>query len=313
MTPSDFRPLWPVVGPHAQTLLGSLLPGAYCPRGTRLVVRLADGDALLLHENTPPGWHPGRPAALLVHGLTGSHRSGHSQRMAVRLLGHGWRTYRIDLRGAGDGVGLARRTYPAGGSEDLRAALAVIRGRCPGSAVGLIAVSLGGNMALKLAAEGEQLAALVALNPPIDLERCSRRFERPENRFYERRFVRDLIANVEARRRRFPDLPAAALDVRMSLRAFDDAYTGPVNGFRDAAHYYRESSALPLIGRIGARTLIVTARDDPFIDPGPFDELTPPPGVTVRVTERGGHVGFVGWGGGWAERAAVAWLAGAEG
>jgi predicted alpha/beta-fold hydrolase len=310
VTPSDFRPLWPFLGPHAQTLLGTLLPGAYCPRGKRIVVHLPDGDALLLHENTPPGWAPGRPAALLVHGLTGSHRSGHSQRMAVQLLAAGWRTYRIDLRGAGDGVALARRTYHAGRSEDLRAALDVIRQRCPGSPLSMIAVSLGGNMALKLAGEGVELARLVAMNPPIDLERCSMRFSRPENRFYERHFVRDLIANAEARKRRFPDLPAVALNREMTIRAFDDAYTAPINGFRDAAHYYREASSLPLIGRITVPTLILTARDDPFIDPGPFDELTPSANLLVRVTERGGHVGFIGWGGRWAEAVAVGWLLG---
>lgn len=224
------------------------------------------------------------------------------------MLRYGWRTYRIDLRGAGAGVTLARRTYHAGRSDDLRAAIKVIAQRCPASAVGLVAVSLGGNMALKLAAEGVNALALVALNPPIDLERCSQRFGQPGNRFYERRFVRDLIANVQRRNRHYPDLPIIALHPKMSLRAFDDAYTAPTNGFRDAAHYYRESSAFSSIGRIAIPTLIVTSRDDPFIAPEPFEELTPPECVTVRITRRGGHVGYVGWTGRWAERLAVEWL-----
>ena len=58
-------------------------------------------------------------------------------------------------------------------------------------------------------------------------------------------------------------------------------------------------------GRVGFQG---TARDDPFIDPVPFEEITPPEGVTVRLTQRGGHVGFIGWTGRWAERVAAEWL-----
>ncbi|MFQ3592005.1 MAG: alpha/beta fold hydrolase [Gemmataceae bacterium] len=306
-----FQPLPFFSGPHTQTILGSVWPFRGCPTGERITVALPDGDALLLHENTPCRWKPGGPVALLVHGLTGSAKSGHSQRLARRLLAAGVRSYRIDLRGAGEGVKLARRTYHAGRSDDLHAALGLIAERCPGSPIGLIAISLGGNIALKAAAEGGLMAAVAAINPPIDLERCSRRFQRPENRFYERRFVRDLIANVQQRREAFPDLPAYPLDPKMSLRSFDDHYTAPVNGFRDAADYYARSSSAPLLERIKISALLLTARDDPFVDPAPFEEVPKRDNLTVWIVPQGGHVGFVdAWGGRWAERLAAEWLLG---
>lgn len=316
MTPAEFRPLPFLGNPHVQTILGTLLPGPECPPGDRHVVALPDGDAVLLHENTPSRWRAGGPVALVVHGMTGSHRSGHVQRLAVRLLRRGVKVYRIDLRGAGEGVRLARRTYHAGRSEDLREALAVIHARHPQSPLWLLALSLGGNMALRLAGEGQVpgLARLAVMNPPIDLARCSVLLERQENGFYERRFVRDLIANARQRQRHFPDLPPLALARSITLRQFDDLYTAPRNGFRDAAHYYGLASSCPVIPNIAVPTLILTARDDPFIDAVPFEELRVPPHVEVRITTHGGHIGYLGADGAggirWGERFAIDWLAG---
>ena len=58
----------------------------------------------------------------------------------------------------------------------------------------LIGFSLGGNVALKAAAEicqaGEKLlAGVVSVNTPIDLAACSRRLQQPVNRIYQDRFT----------------------------------------------------------------------------------------------------------------------------
>src|SRR3954454_12693430 len=102
MPTPDFRPIPWLANPHVQTLLGAYLPGRSCPPAQRRhAVPLGDGDSLLLHENAPRRWREGMPAALLVHGLTGSHRSPHIVRIASRLLAESVRVFRIDLRGAG--------------------------------------------------------------------------------------------------------------------------------------------------------------------------------------------------------------------
>jgi predicted alpha/beta-fold hydrolase len=107
----------------------------------------------------------------------------------------------------------------------------------------------------------------------------------------------------------FPDLPRYDLHPEMSLRAFDDRYTAPVNGFRDAAHYYAESSSAPYIPRIRVPALILTAQDDPFVDPAPFEELRTSDPVRVCITHSGGHVGFIAADGQrWAERVVADWL-----
>src|SRR5579859_3461103 len=116
-----FRPLPFLKNPHVQTVLGALAPGADCPwPDARRIVRLADGDALVLHNNTPAGWKEGDPLVLLVHGLSGSHRSPHIRRLAALFLARRARVVRMDLRGAGHGLPLARRCYHAGRSDDVR-------------------------------------------------------------------------------------------------------------------------------------------------------------------------------------------------
>ena len=315
---SNFKPLPLLSNPHIQTLLGHLLRGPSVKLPTRRhALWLPDGDGLMLHDTVPPGWLPGGPIAVLVHGLAGSHASPGMQRLGVFLLEQGARVVRLDQRGAGAGLPLARRCYHAGRSEDLREVLAEVHRWSPTSALLLAGVSLGANVSLKLAGEAVEhpvpgLTRVGVISPPIDLERCSVMLAHRRNRIYEGHFVGELMADAQRRQRFFPDLPPLRFPRRVTVRLFDDLYTAPRAGFSDSAEYYHRASSAPLIGRIALPTLILTARDDPFIAVEPFEELTPPPNVTLRILPHGGHVGFLGCDGSggfrWAERRLVEWL-----
>jgi predicted alpha/beta-fold hydrolase len=314
----DFRPLPLLWNGHVQTVLGELLPRGPFTHPTRQHrLWLPDGDGLMLHDTVPAGWRPGDRVAVLLHGLSGSHASGPIRRLARLLLAERLRVVRPDLRGAGKGLPLARLPNHAGRSDDVRAVLEEVRAWSPTSPLLLIGFSLGGNLALKLAGEAAErpvpgLDRVAALNPPIDLERCAALIERRHNRLYESFFVRALVAEARQRQHYFPDLPPLRLPRRLTMRLFDDLYTVPRCGFADARDYYRRASALPLVGRIRVPTLILTARDDPFVAVEPFEELAPPPQVAVQVLPYGGHLGFLGWDGSggirWAERRVVAWV-----
>lgn len=312
----EFRPL-PLLGnAHVQTVLGAMLHvpvGSLASRERH--VALDDGDRLVVHESVPAGWRSGDPLALLVHGLGGSHRSGYVQRMGRLLLARGLRVACLDLRGSGRGFSLARRPYHAGCSADVRAVAAALHHDL--SPLFLIGFSLGGNIVLKLAGEAAReplpgLARVAALAPPIELDLCSRLISLPRNRFYEKHFLHELVALALRRQRLFPDLPPVNFPRPLSLRLFDDLYTAPRSGFRDAADYYRRASALPLIPDITVPTLIMTARDDPFIPVAPFESLRPSDHILLRVVPAGGHLGFLGRDGAggirWAEQRVVDWL-----
>jgi len=318
LLPGDFRPL-PLLGnPHVQTLLGNLLPGPAfgLPSRARPVV-LPDGDCLVLHDSIPPGWAAGDRVALLVHGLSGSHQSGYMQRLARVLARRGLRVVRMDLRGCGRGVALARRPYHAGCSEDVRAAAAEVRRWSPASPLVLIGFSLGGNVVLKLAGEAAVqpvpgLEGVAAVAPPIDLERCCALLAQPWNRIYEQFFVRNLTALARQRQRLFRDTPPLRFPRPLTLRLFDEVYTAPRTGFAGALDYYCRAASLPYIPHIPVPALILTARDDPFIAVEPFESLAAPRQVEVRILERGGHLGFLGWSGlgkiRWAEHQVAQWV-----
>lgn len=315
----EFRPLPLLRNPHVQTVLGALVPGLSCPLpDQRSVLTLADGDRLVLHNNTPPGWKAGDPLALLVHGLSGSHFSPHIRRLAALLLARRVRVVRMDLRGAGAGLALARGFYHAGRSDDLRAVLAQLHDESPSSPLLLIGLSLGGALSLRLAGEAAKLPVpgltrVAAISPPIDLPRCVALLTQPRNRFYEDNFIRDLLVAARQRQRFFPDLPSLSFPRgRLTVRRFDDLYTAPRCGFADALDYYHKTSCAPLLPHIQLPTLILTARDDPFIAVEPFEELKAPSNVLVRILPHGGHIGFLGWDGfggiRWGERRIVEWI-----
>jgi predicted alpha/beta-fold hydrolase len=181
-----------------------------------------------------------------------------------------------------------------------------------------VGFSLGGNIALKMAGEdGEipsgKLDSVISVSPPIDLVACSRLIEQPQNRFYDRYFIRRLLTDIRERQRFFPDIPAVNLPARPTLRVFDDLYTAPRSGFRDAMDYYMRASSGPLVARISVPTLLISSRDDPFIAVEPFVALPPRPNIECCLTDHGGHLGFLGFTGQslnyrWMDESVVDWI-----
>ena len=304
---------------HLQTIAGRYLAGP----GVRLpsvwhVIDAGDGDRLSVHDSTPPGWSPGQPLALLVHGLAGSADSPYVVRVAAKLYRRGFRAVRMDLRGAGAGFGLARSFYHAGRTEDLRAVAAWMAEGAAGSPLALVGFSLGASLVLKLAAEAADrpvagLDAVLAANPPLDLAACCRHIQRRENRIYDRNFVRHLCAEVRRLHARFPELGPVAVPRDRGLYEFDDRYTAPRNGFRDAEDYYGRSSAGPMLARVAVPGLVVHAEDDPFIPVEAFRTFAFPEQLALELNPLGGHLGYVSrrdWQGDrrWLDARLTAWL-----
>jgi predicted alpha/beta-fold hydrolase len=282
-----------------QTLVGHLFPGRRPGlESAEHVVALPDGDHLSVHDSVPAGWAPGDPQVLLVHGLGGCARSSYVVRSAARLVARGYRAVRMNLRGAGSGFGLARQTYHGGRSADLRAVASWMSRRGPGSPLALVGFSLGGNLALKLAAEASDeplpgLDAVLAANPPIDLAASCRYIQRPAARVYDRNFVRLLRRMVLRHHAAFPELGEPDLSRVRSVLEFDEHYTAPRHGFDGADDYHRRSSAAPLLPRIDVSGLVVHAADDPFIPAEAFRRAVVPSHLSLELWGSGGHLGFV--------------------
>ncbi len=317
MKATEFKPLPFLSNPHLQTVLGNMFFGDILSLPShRREVPLPDGDRVVLHETRPDDWHPGRPLAVLVHGLGGCHQSPYMRRMAQRMSELGVRVFRMDLRGAGAGVRVAQRFYTAALSGDVRATAEFVSSLAPESPLWVVGFSLGGNLVLNFAGEANSnplpaLKAVVAVAPPIDLVRSSELLERQP--WYTAYYVHHLVQQVLRHQRYFPHLPRVKFPPKLTLRDFDDIYTAPRWGYPGAMEYYRLASSYPRIAAIRVPTFILTARDDPFVAVEPFETLKAESHVEVHIARFGGHLGFLGPDGRggirWAETRVVDWLA----
>lgn len=293
-----FTPLPVFRSGHHQTIVGYLLrrwQRALQASRHRLV--LSDGDCLHLYDSIPEGWQAGQPVVMIVHGLGGSHTSGSVLRLAWELFRHQFRIVRINLRGSGESLPEARKPYHAGCSADIVQVLETVTSWSPTSPLFLIGLSLGGNIVLKMAGEVEQeqfpgLKKIYAVSPPVDLEKCSQLLSLKRNAVYEKRFVAELIEMAQQRaklhQQQLPELSRA-----MTLREFDDVYTAPSIGYSGVEEYYRKASSRHTLSRVTIPTHILSAEDDPMIDPEPIRESPRSSAVTVQLTPYGGHLGFI--------------------
>ena len=265
-------------------------------------------------------WHPDRHSRLTLialHGLEGSSDAHYMRGVAAKAWTHGLNVVRLNQRNCGGTEHLSAGLYHSGLTADPLHVLRELVEQDGLSRIAIAGYSLGGNLALKLAGElgtraPRQLVAVAAVSPVIELETCVRALERPENRMYEWNFCRNLQARMRRKARAWPGVwDVTGLWKIWSIRQFDDRYTAPHHGFKDASDYYYRASAMRVIDRIAVPALIVTAEDDPFVPPEPFRDprVTGNPHIKTVITRHGGHCGFIceanGYDGYWAERLVV--------
>ena len=76
------------------------------------------------------------------------------------------------------------------------------------------------------------------------------------------------------------------------------AFVARIYGFDSATDYYRKTSCIGFLQNIAVPTFILTARDDPFMDPSLLPtELTQEGGGRAPIkmvgTQHGGHCGYI--------------------
>jgi uncharacterized protein len=295
--PDRYRaPLW-LPGGHAQTIYAAL-----CMRPPPVAYRRSEWD-------TPDGdfieldWIDGPAAAPLVvlfHGLEGGSRSHYALSMMDALRARGWRGVVAHFRGCGGRPNRLPRAYHSGDLHEVRWILQRLAQECGGAPRFAVGVSLGGNALLKwLAHEGAEAArcirAAAAVSAPVDLQAAGHGLGRGVNRLYTWHFLRSLKPKSLEKLERHPGL----YDRRKVARArdlyqFDNLVTAPLHGFESADDYWTRASSKAELKRIRLPTLLVHARNDPFL-PGHFlpggEEVSP--ALTLEYPDEGGHAAFV--------------------
>ncbi|MFT3880826.1 MAG: alpha/beta fold hydrolase [Gemmatales bacterium] len=294
----DFKPLFLFRSGHRQTILGYFLRKWQKAMPAQLRrLPLPDGDTMHLYDASPPGWKEAGPVVMIVHGLGGCHTSGSVLRLAWECYRQGMRVVRVNMRGSGEGLAEAKKPYHAGCSDDIRLVVHEVSKWAPGSPLWLIGLSLGGNVVLKLAGELRQtevplLQKIVAVSPPVDLARCSDMLGQRHNAIYERRFVQELTEMAQQRAKLHGEA-TPVFPKGLTLRQFDDVYTSRRIGYANGDEYYDKASSRHVLHAIDIPTHILSAEDDPMIDPVPIRDTKRSEAVTIQMPKYGGHLGFI--------------------
>jgi len=281
---------------HLQSIYPSLFRKVKEVSYERERIFTTDGDFLDLDwssTNSPS-------IAIVSHGLEGSSDSKYVKGVTRLLNQNGWDVLAWNFRSCSGELNWKLRSYHSGATEDLDFVVQHAFKRKPYQKVALIGFSLGGNLTLKYAGEQSsdldpRIQKVIAVSAPCDLAASSAYISTGFSRVYEKRFLNTLVPKAIEKSRKFgyPIKENITKNLR-TIWAFDDLFTAPIHGFRDASDYYRQCSANRFIPSIEVSTLILSAWNDPFLadECYPFALTQKHPYVTLDVTKEGGHVGF---------------------
>ena len=292
-----YRPPYP--GGHLQTILPKLFRKRKPPAYERERVTTPDNDFIDLD------WiKKGRPRlALLLHGLEGSSYSQYIRGTVNVLSSQGWDSVAMNFRGCSGEINALLRSYHSGATEDLHFVIEHILAHHKYKKINLIGFSLGGNLLLKYLGENKYklphaIQACVAVSTPCDLQGSAYTLGKWQNRMYLRRFLRSMKKKIKKKEKKYPgSLNYHKIYAANDFEDFDDHYTGPVHGFKNADNYWRECSCKQFIPHIKTPTLLVNALNDPFLPETcyPIREAGMNPCFEFLMPRHGGHIGFPSW------------------
>lgn len=247
------------------------------------------------------------PLVMLLHGLTGSSRSGYIAGLQQTLWKRNIRSVALNFRGCGGERNRLARAYHSGDTGDIDWLYRTLRQREPDTAMAAVGFSLGGNVLLKwLGEQGRKadLVAAVAVSVPLQLNVCADKMDCGFSKIYRNRLIWELKRYMKEKYRHLQRLGRHSEAEKIqrlgemseieSFWQYDDKVVARLHGFDSAEHYYRVSSSRQFLKHIAVPTLVIQAYDDPFMTPEvlPLEhELSER--VEFEVTQGGGHVGFI--------------------
>ncbi|MGN7821605.1 YheT family hydrolase [Chitinophaga sp. 22536] len=282
---------------HMQTIYPSLFrkvrPAAY----QRRRITTPDGDFLDLDFSEQGADR----VVVILHGLEGNASRKYVLGMVHIFNEAGFDTVSMNFRGCSGEPNKLLRFYHSGETDDLHTVIQYLVSLGKYKAVHLVGFSLGGNVTLKYIGERGSgilpvIRSAVAISVPVDLKGSSAELEKKHNIVYMQRFIRNLKEKLELKKQQYPDgISLEGFEQIRSFRQFDDRYTGPMHGFRNALEYWEQCSSLRVLQQISIPTLLVNAKDDPFLSPAcyPYEIARQSDTFFLETPFNGGHVGFV--------------------
>ncbi|MBL4786707.1 MAG: alpha/beta hydrolase [Cohaesibacteraceae bacterium] len=292
-----FVPRFPWLGGDLQTLRNTFVGGRdqfATPVGERLLLPMNDGSSDTLAAMLSPTTG-NKPLVILLHGLTGCETSPNVLRAHHLFSSAQFPVLRLNFRGSGPSLPTSSSSWCGGSSQDLADALLALDKSLTCNGIFICGVSLGANLLLRFLAEfGENfpLIGAVSVSAPIDLAAASKTLLKPRNAIYQWHLLRQMKKDTGA-----IALPGETIRKFMATKSiyqFDDVYVAPQHGFEGADHYYESCKALRFLDRIKISTLVIHARNDPWIPARAYDDFdwSANSALTLLFPDSGGHVGF---------------------
>lgn len=296
ITSSYKAPMW-IGGKHAQTIIPALFRKVAGVTYLRERIFTPDQDFIDI-DWSPKG---NERLAIISHGLEGSTKQAYVLGMSKRLNIEGWDILAWNFRSCSGEPNLVARLYHAGSTEDLHCVIQHALATKRYKEIILVGYSLGGNITLKYLGDyretlPKEISRCIVFSVPCDLYACVQELSYGINRIYLNQFLSTLKAKFLYKAKLHPELFSGINFSRIrDLIDFDNSFTAPFCGFKDALHYYYECSSKKSIPHIRIPTLLVNAQNDPFLHPAcfPIDECQKSRYVYLESPYDGGHQGFI--------------------
>ncbi|MEY3182636.1 MAG: hypothetical protein RLZ35_621 [Pseudomonadota bacterium] len=292
---NSFKAPWWLANPHLQTVWGALFRRKPLLDLQEERIELPDGDFLDLVWTRSK---TNAPIVIILHGLNGSVHSRYAMGILQAIQQRGLRGLLIHFRGCSGTLNRLPRAYHSGETGDLAQIVKLLQMREPNTPLYAVGYSLGGNVLLKWLGEtgrSNPLRAAVAVSVPFDLAKAADQLNTGFSRLYQWWLVRGL---KQFHQRKFKGHPLENafpnVEKMKTFWEFDDRVTAPLHGFSGAEAYYRESSSRQYLKNIGIPTVLIQAKDDPFLPVSGLPEKSELSDfVSMALSEQGGHVGFI--------------------
>jgi predicted alpha/beta-fold hydrolase len=233
---------------------------------------------------------------ILLHGLEGSSKQHYMLSQAYQFYALGFDIISVNFRTCSGEMSRTKKLYHSGDTDDL--AFLIDKVKASYAEISLIGFSLGGNVLLKYLGETKTktITSAAAFSAPLDLESCAYELEKGFSRIYCREFMSTLSRKAESIQKRFLDSEIKHVKARKlkSFLDYDEQVTAPLFGFKSAKDYWTRSSSRSFLKDIQVPTLIMSAKNDPFLGEACYPESSEIQNENLRFKypQFGGHVGF---------------------
>ena len=238
------------------------------------------------------------PVAILIHGWLGGADSLYMLSASDELHKAGFEVWRLQMRDHGDTHDLNKGVFHSCRIDEVVSAIGVIQQKIGGRPFCLGGFSLGANFSLRIAVRASEanldIAKVVAicpvLHPPATLDALE-----SGPRSYNYYFMRKWHRALRLKHRSWPDVyDIDEIERHRTMRDLTEHLVTEYSHFPDLMSYLNGYSIIDdALASLTVPTLLVAAQDDPIIPATDLDRLASPESLTIHLTERGGHVGYL--------------------